>query len=91
MEEYLKNLGINKPGEMNSEGTYVVALANSAEFSKIYSILDKNTDLQELDDSSTLTVENSNIVFIDSNDDNYLINLIADFDADTYKLTITEV
>lgn len=88
MEDYVKELGIDKIGEYNKDDSYVIDLANSNEFSKIYSILSKNSNLEELDDSSTLTADNSNVVFTD---DNHVINLIADFEADKYKVTFTEM
>lgn len=83
-EEFLKSIGITKSGEMSSTQSYVIDLTNEDEYAKIYSLLDKSAELEVIDDSSTITIYDSNIAF---NSKDFIINLIADFTQDTYKLT----
>lgn len=87
MKEYLQSLGITEEGKMSSDGTYVIDIPDSMTYGKYFSKLDKAEDLEELEDSSTLTLNNSNIVFTSVN---YYISLIANFDDDTYRLVVKE-
>lgn len=87
LEEILQEIGIKQKAEQTEDGL-VILLKNSNDYGRIYSILE-NSDLIEIDDdSSVLTYESSSIQY---NGDGFIITLISDFDADTYKLTIKEV
>lgn len=87
MEEFLRKLGIDKTGEKGLNGTYVITIDNSDDYGKYYSKLDKSQLIEEDEESSQITMETSSIQFVN---DDYTITLLADFDADTYKLTIKE-
>lgn len=88
LKEILKEIGIKQEAKLMEDNCYVVQLKNSNDYGKIYSILE-NSDLIEIDDdSSVLTYESSSIQY---NGDGFVITLISNFDADTYKLTIKEV
>lgn len=87
MNEFLKELGINKTAVKGSGNIYTVDIENSDEYGKIYSILDKSKLVDEIPDSSQMTYETASIQF---EGDDYLITLLADFDEDTYKMTIKE-
>ena len=87
VEDALKELGIPFDGEFSKDGSYVVDLFDSDQFGKVYSILDRNNDVENLDDSSTLTVHNANVSYLYGD---YQFNLIADFDQNLYKLVIVE-
>ena len=89
MESIIKDLGINKPGTYSKDNTYVIDLEDSEEFGKIYSTLDSNDELDYLDDSSLLTIHNSNIIY--NYNDEIQINLIADFDHDSYRVVVQEI
>lgn len=87
LKEILQEIGIKQKAEQTEDGL-VISLKNSNEYGRIYSILE-NSDLIEIDDdSSVLTYESSSIQY---DGDGFIITLISDFDADTYKLTIKEV
>lgn len=81
----LKELGIDNYGTTSSNGMYVVDFESSDEFGKAFSKLDRNDDVEYLSDISSLNVSTSNLAY---NYKDHRINLIADFDNDTYKLVI---
>lgn len=88
MEKFLKNLGIDQVGHYNNKNNYIIDIDDSNTYGKIYSRLDKNELLEENEDSSTITMHNSHIVF---ESDKYQFTLIADFEQDTYKLICKEI
>ena len=79
---------ISQTGHYTKSNAYVIDIEDSDEYGKVYSSLDKCDELVEDEDSSTITVHTSNIVF---ESDNYQFTLIADFDQDTYKLVCKEI
>ena len=87
LEKFLEKLGITQVGHYTKTNTYIIDIEDSDEYGKIYSLLDKNEEIEEDEDSSTITVHTSNLVF---ESDNYQLTLIADFDQDTYKLVCKE-
>lgn len=85
MEDFLNEIGITANLQKTDNNTYTMDISNSNAYGKIYSKLD-NSDLVEEDiESSQITYNNSSIQFTS---DDYLITLLADFNEDTYKLTI---
>lgn len=87
LEKFLEKLGITQVGHYTKTNTYIIDIEDSDEYGKLYSLLDKSDEIEEDEDSSTITVHNSNLVF---ESDNYQLTLIADFDQDTYKLVCKE-
>lgn len=87
LEKFLEKLGITHVGHYTKTNTYVIDIDDSEEYGKVYSLLDKSNEIEEDEDSSTITVHTSNLVF---ESDNYQLTLIADFDQDTYKLVCKE-
>lgn len=87
MLQFLKKLGINIPGYYNKD-TYIIDLKDANEYAKIATKLDKSTELEEIEDFSISNISISNLMY---ENDNYVLNLIADFDNNIYKLEITEV
>lgn len=85
MEEFLNSIGINKRGTYSDDNSYVIDLSDDREYAKYYSILDRSDELDLLEDSSTVTFDNANVMF---QSDEYMINIIADWNADTYKIVI---
>lgn len=88
MNEFLKKLGINKTAVKGGGNIYTVDIENSDEYGRIYSKLDKSDQVEEIPDSSQMTYETASIQF---ENDEYLITLLADFEEDTYKMTIKEI
>ena len=87
MNDFLAKLGISKVGYFSKNNSYVIDIDDSNEFGKIYSMLDKSELVDEVEDSSVLTLQSTSINY---ESDDYMLSLISDFDADTYKLIIRE-
>lgn len=87
MDNFLSKLGIDLEGERQGNN-YIVDIPDSNMFNKIFSLLDKSDLVEENDDASSITLNSSNVEYIG---DDYLLNLIADFSQDIYKLVITEL
>lgn len=86
MEEFLQSLGI-KGNLQKSSNSYVMDIDNSNEYGRIYSLLDKSEEVEEDPESSQVTFDYSSIQFFN---DEYIIQLIADFENNSYRLTIKE-
>lgn len=87
MEEFLKELGIDRKYEQSDSGSYVIDLKDSIDYGRIYSILDRSDLIDEDSESSQVTEDTSSVQY--SNDE-YTLTLLADFNEDQYKLTIRE-
>ena len=86
MEELLKSIGITEKGEYTKNGAYVVDIKDYDEYGKYFSLLEKS-DLEEVQDTSQITIHTTNVTFAT---DEYQIVLQADLDEDMYKLVVTE-
>lgn len=87
MESVLRELDIYLEGSYSKDGSYVIDIYDSDDFGRIYSLLDNNKNVEELDDSSLLNQHSANISYLY---DDYQLTLVADFDEDLYKLVVTE-
>lgn len=87
IKDILEKIGIDKEYIQSDDNTYVIDIDNSNEYGKIYTKLDNSELLEEDSDSSTITIDNSNIKF---DGDTFEFTLIADFVADEYKLVIKD-
>ena len=86
MEEFLKSLGIE--GNLRrSARSQVLDIEDSNAYGRVYSILDNSDFVDEDAESSQVTEDYSSIQFYS---DDYVIQLIADFKNDEYRLTIKE-
>ena len=86
IENFIKNtLKIDIAGSKKSENEYVIDLATSNDFDKIYSIIDSN-DKCELDGDSVEVSEEGtqNIYYCDG----YSCTLKSDFEKEKYTLII---
>jgi hypothetical protein len=88
MKELLSSIGITEEGHMSSGNNYIIDLDDSDHYNRIFSKLDKSDLVEENEDSSVVNLEVTNILYLA---DGYSLNLIADFDQDTYKLVVTEL
>ena len=86
MEELLKSIGIEEPGEYTDKGSYVVDIKDYDEYGVYYSLLEKS-DLEEVQDTAQITLHTTNITYAN---DEYQIVLQADLDEDLYKIVVTE-
>lgn len=87
MRELLKKIGITSPGYHTKDNNYVIDFESSDEFNKAFSRLDKSSEVEENEDASVINLNISNVLY--SNDE-FTLNLIADFDQDTYKLVVSK-
>jgi hypothetical protein len=88
VKELLKKIGITEEGEFTTSGNYVIDIADSDEFNKIFSKLDKSDLIEENEESSVINVDVSNVLYLS---DEFALNLIADFKQDLYKLVVTDI
>lgn len=87
MKELLSKIGITEAGAFTNDGSYVIDFDSSDAFNKAFSKLDKSDLVDEIEDSSVITLTVSNVMYTH---EEYTLNLIADFDQDSYKLVVTE-
>lgn len=87
MEKFLKQLGIDLSLHKNDDNDLSAEIKDSNEYGRIFSKLDRSDLIEEDQECSTVTFENSNIQYVN---DEYTITLIADFENDTYSLHIRE-
>lgn len=88
VEELLNNIGIKKKGRYGKNNAYVIDIADSQEFGKFYSLLEKSNGVDEVTESSLLTEHNASIRYAS---DECQIDLLADFDNDEYRLVVTNI
>ena len=84
---YLDDLGIDKTGKLESD-RYVLKLEDSDEYSRYYTILDQEEDL-ELSDTSSMSQEFATVLTYTSED--YKLKLNANFVDDYYTFTVEEL
>lgn len=87
--QYLKQNNINKTYTISEDNNYIITLDNSNDFGKMFSHLEKIEDLEQLEDNQVVTEQGTSILY-KSNSENYLFNLIADFDGNVYSLIVSE-
>ena len=90
VEEILDDLKIYYSGTWGKNNSYVIDLADDSEWGKIYSILETNEDMEELEESTLLTVHNANLIYEYKDELQFVLS--ADFDNnDGYRLTVKEI
>lgn len=85
MKELLKKIGIDGSGYYSDSSTYVIDLEDSNAYNKAFTKLDNTPLVEEMSDSSVSNAYVSNVMYIN---DRYSINIIADFESDTYKIIV---
>ena len=89
-KEYLESIGITKTGAIGDDSSYVIDITDSNEYGKIFTILEKEDDLDPLEDNQVVTEQGSSLMY-ESMSEPYLLNLIADFDGDVYQLVVNRI
>lgn len=89
IEELLEEIGIDNIGTYGKDDSYIVDIEDDVEFGSIYSTLEGSYLLDPIPENTLLTDHNASIQY--QYEDQYLLNLIADFDGDSYKLTVKEI
>lgn len=87
MRQLLAAIGINLPGHYEGDD-YVVDIDNSDMFYRVFSKLDNTDLLDEETESSQVGLDATNVIY---SSDDYSINLIANFENDTYSLICKEI
>lgn len=85
MKELLKKIGIDGSGYYSDSNTYVIDLEDSNVYNKAFTKLDNTSLVDEMSESSVSNAYISNVMYIN---DRYSINIIADFESDTYKIIV---
>ena len=88
MKELLNKLGITQAGYFSKDKSYIIDFEDDKEYNKAFSRIDKSNLLEEDPDTSVINTNVSNIVYTN---DNFILNMIADFDSETYKLVVKEI
>lgn len=89
IEELLNKLNINLTGNQ-SKNSYIIDIPNSDEYGRIYSKLDKSNIVEEYEENQMITEQGSSLMY-EVIDEDYIINLIADFDSDRYQMIINNI
>ena len=89
MEEMLQELGIFEPGQAGKNNSYVVDLDSDLAWGKIYSLLETNEDVEQMENNTLLTVHNASVIYVYK--DKYQLNLKADFDNEIYSLICSKL
>ena len=87
MKQLLTTICINLPGHYEGDD-YVVDIDNSDMFYRVFSKLDNTDLLDEETESSQVGLDATNVIY---SSDDYSINLIANFENDTYSLICKEI
>ena len=88
-EELLTELQLDTyNGVVSKNNSYVIDLDTDLDFGKVYSILEDNEDIIQLEDNTLLTVHNASVLY---EYDNYQINLKGNFDTEEYSIVVTEI
>ena len=91
IEEFAKELKIKTPGNFSEdERSYIIDLKNSNDYGKAYTLLDNSPLLDLLDDNQVITEEGSSIMY-EAKEEDYLVNLLADWEANQYQIVITRM
>lgn len=87
MEEFLQSLNIFHKGSYSNKN-YIIELLDSVDYDKVLNKLDKSDKVEEDTDSVNINMHSATNIYYS---DDYEIIVGADFDNDTYKLTIKEI
>lgn len=88
MKELLNKIGINQAGHFEKDGNYVIEFETSNEYNRAFSRLDRCELIEENPDASAISLSASVVVY---ENDEFILQLISDFDKDKYKLIVKEV
>ena len=84
--EFVKNVGLPQNGSFVGE-SYVITLADSDEWSKVYNILDKSEYVDRDIEADLSSAEEYRSTFLA---DGFDVAIVGDFDTDEYTVIITE-
>lgn len=88
MKELLNKIGITEAGHFEKDGSYVIDFETDEQYNKAFSRLDRSNLLEENPDGGTVSLSASVIVY---EADEFMLQLVSNFDKDEYKLIVKEV
>ena len=90
MDKLLQELGLDDyiGNYTSGKKSFVIDLNTDLDFGKVYSILEDNDQVEQLDDTTLLTVHNASIVY---EYEDYQLTLKGNFDTEEYSLVIMEL
>lgn len=86
IKELLDKIGLQQEGNQE-EDKYIIEIADSNEYSKVFTILD-NAEILEIDEGATLLTDKLGELYFYG--EGYEIKLIGNFASDIYRVVITE-
>lgn len=90
VEDVISELGLDEyEGQVGKNNSYVIDLPSDNDFGKVYSTLETNEGVEQLEDNTLLTVHNASVIYVYK--DRYQINLKSNFDTDEYSVIITDM
>lgn len=93
-KDLLTDLRINQIGTESKEKgihQYIIETDNVEIYGVWFSKLDKSDYLDIIENNQIVTEDNSSIFYKTVDKPTFLINLIADFNSDTYKIVINSI
>lgn len=87
MHKFIASLNIPEKGYYDDSGSYIIEFEDEKGFNRAYSKLEKNDELTEISNRTSLTLFGINIMY---EKDNYIIQLKGDLENNTYKMIVEE-
>lgn len=88
MEDIAVELGIDLDGEYAKDGSYVISMRDSDEWGKVYSILEDDEDVEDMNDNALVQDLGASLLYRYGN---VQLNLIADLEGNSYRLVMTRM
>lgn len=88
-KDFADELGITKNGEYKDDA-YVIDISNSLEWGKVFTKIDTSSKLNQLEDSQVVSEQGTSLSYL-SQDENFMVSLIADFEGDVYSVVINKL
>lgn len=93
LQSFIRNdLRINNKATITEDSqsiNAVIDIPNCDEYGVVFSKLDKNNKLENMDDNQIVTEDDSSLLYKTKEGTDYLINLVADYASDIYQLVVT--
>lgn len=86
-KEFAKELGITKEGYESTTGSYIIELDNSNEFSKVYTLLDKNEDADLDVETMSMSADLVEMTYLTEDFD---VTLQANLKENKYRVEVKE-
>lgn len=88
-KEFASSLGIEKAGEYKNDA-YVIDVSNSLDWGRLFTKIDTSSKVEQLQDNQVVSEQGTSISYL-SEDEQFMITLIADFEGDVYSVVINKL